>query len=429
MGLLKGSKIRFTEGSAIIGDDIIAPVEAVEIGGRIPQAYGEAPREDWETGAGDYQDPLAGGGFDDIELEGSVPQAEPGVDWNEPIREFERERDQLVYAANDAADLDMNSFGEQVMGVTETLMTNSLEAARMELEAANPDANFDNVMPYVQKRVAVELDLELVGTANEIRWTHLKQVEEKIVEDAQQMGIQIALKHDPETFDEIIARREEILSEARLEAERVLMEAMTRSAETQAQAERARAQTLLELEAERERILGELREQAYQEGYNEGKLAGEQEAARFVTDALSMFNQIAVALPDAVKRNEEKLVTLALEIAAKVIQEEIALQPEVVQRTVETALRRVSDLEQVIVKVNPLDLDLILPKQDTFKMLMPDVQNFAIEGSHTIQRGGCLIETNSGSINATLDAQLSIVEELFRNVRAEYEDEALGELS
>jgi flagellar assembly protein FliH len=96
---------------------------------------------------------------------------------------------------------------------------------------------------------------------------------------------------------------------------------------------------------------------------------------------------------------------------------------------VETALRRVSDLEQVIVKVNPLDLDLILPKQETFKMLMPDVQNFAIEGSHTIQRGGCLIETNSGSINATLEAQLGIVEEIFRNVRAEYEDEALGELS
>jgi flagellar assembly protein FliH len=308
-------------------------------------------------------------------------------------------------------------------------MTGTLEQAQAELAAANPEGDFGRVMPYVQKRVAVELDLELVGTANEIRWTHLKRIEEKIVAEAQEVGIQIALKHEPETFDEIIARREEILSEARMEAERLMMEAMTRSAETQAQAERARAQTLMELEAERERILGELREQAYQEGYNEGKAAGEAEAARYVSDALQMFNQIAVALPDAVKRNEEKLVTLALEIAAKVIQEEIALQPEMVQRTVETALRRVSDLEQVIVKVNPLDLDLILPKQETFKMLMPDVQNFAIEGSHTIQRGGCMIETNSGSINATLEAQLGIVEEIFRNVRAEYEDEALGELS
>jgi flagellar assembly protein FliH len=134
-----------------------------------------------------------------------------------------------------------------------------------------------------------------------------------------------------------------------------------------------------------------------------------------------------IAFPAAVKKHEEKLVGLAVEIASKVIQEEISLQPEIVQRTVETALRRVSDLEQVVVKVNPLDLDLILPKLDTFKQLVPDVQNFSIEGSHTLQRGGCIIETNSGSINAAIGTQLSIIEEVFRNVMAEYEDD-MGEV-
>ncbi|MDB5098214.1 MAG: fliH [Cyanobacteria bacterium RYN_339] len=424
MALRKGSKISFTEGPAVIKDgQLIAAVVAAPVEVAIPAAEPEGPaREAWESE----------GDFDDIALDGLesvIPQEEQGPDWTQPIKDYEEIREHLIYSANEAADHDMNAFGEQVMEATEHLMAGTLERTQAELLQANPDGDFSRVMPYVQKRVAVELDLELVGTANEIRWTHLQRIEQKIVAEAQEVGIQIALKHEPETFDEIIARREEILSEARMEAERLMMEAMTRSAETQAQAERARAQTIMELESERERILGELREQAYQEGYNEGKAAGESEAARYVSDALQMFNQIAVALPDAVRRNEEKLVTLALEIAAKVIQEEIALQPEMVQRTVETALRRVSDLEQVIVKVNPLDLDLILPKQETFKMLMPDVQNFAIEGSHTILRGGCMIETNSGSINATLEAQLSIVEEIFRNVRAEYEDEALGELS
>ena len=88
-----------------------------------------------------------------------------------------------------------------------------------------------------------------------------------------------------------------------------------------------------------------------------------------------------------------------------------------------------SDLEQVTIKVNPLDLDLILPKQDTFKAIIPDVQSFSIEGSHTIQRGGCLIETNSGSINATINAQISIIEEIFKRVQSEYEEEELGDLS
>jgi flagellar assembly protein FliH len=204
---------------------------------------------------------------------------------------------------------------------------------------------------------------------------------------------------------------------------------MTQSAETMAQAEQARATAMQELESERQAILERLRKQAYEEGYHEGKSAGDAEAAQYISDAIHKFNEIVMAFPAAVKQNEEKLITLAVEIARKVIQDEISLQPEIVQRTVEASLKRVSDLEQVVVKVNPLDLDLILPKQESFKALVPDVQNFSIEGAHTIQRGGCIIETNSGSINATIQAQLSIVEEMFKNVRAEYEDELAGEIN
>ncbi|MEB3328580.1 MAG: FliH/SctL family protein, partial [Candidatus Sericytochromatia bacterium] len=251
----------------------------------------------------------------------------------------------------------------------------------------------------------------------------------QLVDGAGEIAEGLLAAHPAEAFIELMARREAILSEARLEAERAMLESMTRSAETMAQAEQARAATMLELEGEKERILSALREQAFNEGYEEGKAAGEAMAAQYISDALMKFNEMAMAFPAAVKKNEERLVTLALEIARKVIQDEIELQPEVVQRTVETALKRVSDLEQVVVKVNPLDLDLILPKQDLFKALVPDVQAFSIEGSHTIQRGGAIIETNSGSITATIQAQLGIIEEVFRKVRAEYEDEMLGELS
>src|SRR5690242_6820102 len=113
-----------------------------------------------------------------------------------------------------------------------------------------------------------------------------------------------------------------------------------------AQAEQMHAQGLLELESQREQILEELRVQAREEGYEEGKAAGEQQAAQYVQEALFKLNEIMMAFPSAVKKHEEKVVALAVEIASKIIQEEISLQPEIVQRTVETALRRVSDLEQ-----------------------------------------------------------------------------------
>lgn len=419
MGLLKGSNIRFTDGEAIIGAEVILGAEE-QVTTVVPHAPPEAPPQPGEEGweLGDEFDQW-------VEEEVPAQEAAPVAG---PIGEYEEVRDHLLASAEEAAQLDAGGYNEQVQTAAGDYMEAELEAGRVALEEANPTGDFEQVAPYMQRRIAAELDLELVGSVNEIRWTHLQRIEEKIVDEVGQVAGELEAAHPPETFVELLAQREKILSEARLEAQRVLMEAQTQASAIMAEGEKVQAQTLMELEAERERILEELKQEAYQTGYDEGKQAGEQQAAEYIQEALTKLNEIAVALPNAVKQNEEKLVSLALDIASKVIQEEISLQPEIVQRTVETALRRVSDLESVTIKVNPLDLDLILPKQDTFKALVPDVQNFSIEGSHTLQRGGCVIETNSGSINASINAQLGIVEELFRNVRAEYEDDAMGEM-
>lgn len=425
MGLLKGNKLRFTDDQTVevAGDDIVV------IGGEITQERvvpraDEAPEE--EDGGLD--------GFGDIALPGDEgfgfdeePVEQPAAVG--AISDYDEIRDHLIASAEEAAEIDASAFNDQVQEGVQQLMETRLMASAESLIDGNPTGDFDRVAPYVQRQVAAELDLELVGTVNEIRWTHLQRIEAKIVAETGEVASQLEEAYPPETFAELLAQREAILSEARLQAQRLVMEAQTRASETIAEAEKVQAQTMQELETERERILEELKQQAYEAGFEEGRAAGDQQAASYVAEALDMLNKIAMAFPSAVKQNEEKLIALALEIASKVIQEEISLQPEIVQRTVETALRRVSDLEQVTVKVNPLDLDLILPKQDTFRQIIPDVQNFSIEGSHTIQRGGCLIETNSGSINATISAQISIIEEIFKRVRSEYEDEELSELS
>jgi flagellar assembly protein FliH len=421
MGLIKGNNLRYGTGEAIVGADVIPPPEAAEeLRAVVPSTTPVLSEDDLAATLGDDLDDLF-----------ELPEEEPAEDasWQEPMQAFDKVREQVLHGAEEASDMEANGFGEQIQDAATNLMTEALAHGEAALLEANPEGDFAGVAPYVQRRVATDLDLELIGTVNEIRWTHLQRVEKQLVDGAEEIARGLLAEHPPDSFVELMGRREAILSEARLEAERQLLESMTRSAETMAQAEQARAATMLELEGEKERILAALREQAFNEGYEEGKAAGEAMAAQYISDALMKFNEMAMAFPAAVKKNEEKLVTLALEIARKVIQDEIELQPEIVQRTVETALKRVSDLEQVVVKVNPLDLDLILPKQDLFKALVPDVQAFSIEGSHTIQRGGAIIETNSGSINATIQAQLGIVEEVFKKVRAEYEDEMLGDLS
>lgn len=427
MALIKGTQVRFTSGEAVIaGEQVSVPEPTVLVVGGAPSA---APAEAWdEPTEGDA--PAAFGEEDEFGDLGDLfatdgAPAEPEL-YEAPLGAMDEVRNQRLHAANDAADMDAQEVGEALQGIGDQLMEQAVVDAEAALLAADPNADPEAITPYVRNKVMVDLDLEMVGTVNELRWTHLKQVEAQILEGVPEAASRLKRGFPAESIEAILLEREAILGQARLEAERLAMEAMTRSAETMAQAEAARVAMLGELEAQKASIMAELRQQAYDQGFEEGKAAGEAQAAVYVQEALTKLNEIAVALPSVVKQNEEKLVSLSLDIASKVIQQEIALQPEIVQRTVEMALKRVSDLEAVTVKVNPLDLDLILPKQEHFKMILPDVQAFSIEGNHTIQRGGCLIETNSGSINATIETQLSIVEELFRNVRAEYEDDGMG---
>lgn len=170
----------------------------------------------------------------------------------------------------------------------------------------------------------------------------------------------------------------------------------------------------------------EIVEAATQDGFNVGYQEGREEAikenAQLLMDTTNALNALHAAFPEAVKENEGKLIKLTLKVSDSILKEEIMARPEICVRVLDRAIRRVSDLEKVLIKVNPLDLDLILPKEGYFRGILPDVQDFVITGHYAIPRGGCLIETNSGTVDGQFSAQLGIVEEIFNKIRSEYDE-------
>jgi flagellar assembly protein FliH len=170
----------------------------------------------------------------------------------------------------------------------------------------------------------------------------------------------------------------------------------------------------------------EIVEAATQDGFNVGYQEGREEAikenAQLLMDTTNALNELHAAFPAAVKENEGKLIKIAIRVADTLLKEETIAKPELCVKILDRAIRRVSDLERVLIKVNPLDLDLILPKEAHFRGILPDVQDFVITGHYAIPRGGCLIETNSGTIDGQFHSQLKIVEDLFNQIRSEYDE-------
>lgn len=346
-------------------------------------------------------------------------QADPAA-FEQALEALSRRIDQLAAEYQERLSLEAAEQREALFTEVDRHIEETISQQRIILKQ-EADAYIHQATADYKQRV--ENDHELLGAANRI-----VQEREKIMDEAYQKSLAMlqeaeteaqrmqsehaaALSKAQKILEDAEGRAEEIRQEAQQEGERIIADANLESARIIEAAEQSHQEII---------------EAATQEGFNVGYQEGREEAikenAQLLQETTAALNKLHGAFPVAVKQNEEKLVRLALEIAQAVIEDELAARPEIAIKTVERAVKRVSDLERVIIKVNPLDLDLVLPKQEYFRNLLPDVQEFIITGHYAIGRGGCLIETNSGTIDAQISTQLAVVEEVFNKVRAEYDD-------
>ena len=60
----------------------------------------------------------------------------------------------------------------------------------------------------------------------------------------------------------------------------------------------------------------------------------------------------------------------------------------------------------ITVKVNPKDFDVIRQHKGELIRYGDGIKNFAIENDEKIARGGCLIDTRFGEVDATMESAL-----------------------
>lgn len=107
---------------------------------------------------------------------------------------------------------------------------------------------------------------------------------------------------------------------------------------------------------------------------------------------------------------ESEIVRLALAITKKIVGYETE-HHAVIQHVVEQAIGKVNDTRQLIIRINPKDLDTVQALQQDLLPVDDLGTVFRIEADDGIQCGGCVIETKLGDIDARIDKQVKIIEE------------------
>jgi flagellar assembly protein FliH len=143
-------------------------------------------------------------------------------------------------------------------------------------------------------------------------------------------------------------------------------------------------------------------------GYAEGRagIAAEQEALRAAAAALAADRAALAA------RVERAAVDLGLRVAEQVVRAAIAADPRLVMQTVEGALRRVMERERVTVLVNPDDLETVRTGLGPLMDQLGGAGHFEAQAERRVARGGAVIRTADGEIDATVESKLQRAREV-----------------
>ena len=164
-----------------------------------------------------------------------------------------------------------------------------------------------------------------------------------------------------------------------------------------------------------------LAEQARIDGHAEGLAAGlaqaHAEAAGAMQALAAAEAQVRASLAEFTAEAERAAVSLAMEIARKVVAAELETRPELVLEVVSGALRRATERDRLVVEVSPQDFPLVRDAADDLAGRLGGIQRLEVVAERRIERGGCIVRTPEGEIDGRISEQMERLVEVFDEAR------------
>ncbi len=155
------------------------------------------------------------------------------------------------------------------------------------------------------------------------------------------------------------------------------------------------------------------------QGYESGFKIGQQDSLltenRRVEPVISVLDHVKTCLNDHMAgtrfSSQTDSIQLAVAMAQRIIQNEIQKNPEPTVKIIRSALKMAIGQDHLKIKTHPED-------SETVRVILKDEisdtdtdKKVEVVPDRSIQRGGCLIETDFGTIDARIEQQLALIED------------------
>ena len=225
---------------------------------------------------------------------------------------------------------------------------------------------------------------------------------QQMLAESQAKADEIVKKAEDTAFAEIKRQTDSaavIKADAEKEARAIIEKAQAEAAEIVNEANNQRA-----------RIEDGARQDGFDKGYKEGYDKGVGEVERLVERMHKILESVMLRREEILQETESQIVELVILMARKVVKILSENQKNVVMANTMAALKKVKTRGTVTLRVNLEDVKLSSEHANEFIQHVEKVEGINVLEDSSVEKGGCIVETDFGSIDARISSQITELE-------------------
>lgn len=225
---------------------------------------------------------------------------------------------------------------------------------------------------------------------------------QQMLSEAQFQADSIVKKAEDTAFEEVKRQTDQaaiIKTDAENQAATIIQNAKDEAARIIAQAQ-----------SEKEKIKSEAQKEGFEKGHEDGYQNGVAEVDRLVERMHKILEAVMQRRDEILQDTESQIVELIILMSRKVIKIISENQKNVIMANTLAALKKVRTRGIVTLRVNLEDVKLTSAHVKEFIQHVENVQGINILEDSSVEKGGCIVETDFGSIDARISSQLTELE-------------------
>ncbi|WP_176215206.1 flagellar assembly protein FliH [Cytobacillus gottheilii] len=175
------------------------------------------------------------------------------------------------------------------------------------------------------------------------------------------------------------------------------------------------------LQQEKHALFEQAQSEGFAAGYEEGRQQGYNDYAEYIALAKQTVDISKKDYETTVDQADRTILQIGMKVAGKIINEELTANEEHYLTYVIRALKEAREQSDVQLHVHPTQYELLVEHKDELMAVFPKETKLYIFPNDELAETSCVIESDSGRIDAAVDSQLNEIKvKLFEKLESDH---------